>query len=215
MKYDFAHPRFSNGMVTFDEKKPDLLYEFRKAAAFHRYDVRNGNLYSQDKKQIASVYNRFDSVFIHMLKDKKTYRLSSKKDIDLFFNDIKESFNGDNNMKLTEAKEILNKNGYKIEKFPGQEYITAIKEIFPNAEFKKIEGGWICDPEKPDPTIKWAESTVGFKYEDDTLKVWLPDWEHMDDDDYWGGEWTNLYNPKGIKDYVDAVHEEAEKYNLI
>ena len=114
MKYDFAHPRFRNGMVTFDEKKPDLLYEFRKTAAFHRYDVRNGNLYSPDKKQIATVYNRFDSVFIHMLKNKKIYRLSSKKDIDLFFNDIKESFNGDNNMNLIEAKEILNKNGYKL-----------------------------------------------------------------------------------------------------
>ena len=116
MKYDFAHPRFRNGMVTFDEKKPDLLYEFRKAAAFHRYDVRNGNLYSPDKKQIATVYNRFESVFIHMLKDKKTYRLSSKKDIDLFFNEIKENFNVDNNMKLTEAKEILKRAGYIVEK---------------------------------------------------------------------------------------------------
>lgn len=115
MKYDFAHPRFRNGIVTFDEKKPDLLYEFRKEAAFHRYDVRNGILYSPDKKQIATVYNRFESVFIHMLKDKKTYRLSSKKDIDLFFNDIKENFNGDNNMKLTEAKEILKNAGYIVE----------------------------------------------------------------------------------------------------
>ena len=26
MRYDFAHPKFRNGMVTFDEKKPDLLY---------------------------------------------------------------------------------------------------------------------------------------------------------------------------------------------
>ena len=115
MKYDFAHPRFRNGMVTFDEKKPDLLYEFRKAAAFHRYDVRNGILYSPDKKQIATVYNRFDSVFIHMLENKKIYRLSSKKDIDLFFNDLRESFNGDNNMKLDEAKSILENANYIVE----------------------------------------------------------------------------------------------------
>jgi hypothetical protein len=116
MKYDFAHPRFRNGMVTFDEKKPDLLYEFRKAAAFHRYDVRNGILYSPDKKQIATVYNRFDSVFIHMLKNKKIYRLGSKKDIDLFFNDLKESFIGYNNMKLDEALETLKDANMIVEK---------------------------------------------------------------------------------------------------
>ena len=115
-------------------------------------------------------------------------------------------------MELDEAKQILKNNGYKIDKFPGQEYITAIKKIFPNAMFKKVEDGWVCNPEDPDSTIKWEESTVGFKYEDDTLMVWIPDWEHLDDDDYFGGEWTNLYSPKGIKDYVDAVHEEAEKY---
>ena len=63
-------------------------------------------------------------------------------------------------MKLEEAKQILNENGYKIEKFPGQEYITAILKIFPNAKFKKVEDGWVCNPEDPDPTIKWEESCI-------------------------------------------------------
>ena len=40
MRYDFAHPKFRNGMVTFDEKKPDLLYEFRIAASRRKYVLR-------------------------------------------------------------------------------------------------------------------------------------------------------------------------------
>lgn len=40
MRYDFAHPKFRNDMVTFDEKKPDLLYEFRIAASHRKYVLR-------------------------------------------------------------------------------------------------------------------------------------------------------------------------------
>lgn len=48
MKYDFAHPKFKNGMVTFAEKKPDLVYEFRMAAARHKYNLRQ-DMYLYDR----------------------------------------------------------------------------------------------------------------------------------------------------------------------
>lgn len=123
-------------------------------------------------------------------------------------------------MNLNEAKEILKKNGYKIENLPGQEYIDAIKKIFPDAIIKKLKDdktraviSWTCHPEEPDPAIEWEESTIGFYFtEEGDFNVWIPDWEHMEDDEYIGGEWTALYSPKGIKDYVDSVHKEAEQY---
>ena len=58
MKYDFAHPKFKNGMVTFAEKKPDLVYEFRMAAARRKYNLRQDMyLYNPNGEKMAKVEN--------------------------------------------------------------------------------------------------------------------------------------------------------------
>ena len=56
MKYDFAHPKFKNGMVTFAEKKPDLVYEFRQAAFRRKFILRpDMYLYNPSGEKIAKV----------------------------------------------------------------------------------------------------------------------------------------------------------------
>lgn len=118
MKYDFAHPKFRNGMVTFDERKPDLLYEFRQAAIRRHYMLRPDMvLYSPDRERIAKVENYFDILVITKFNDIGSTKLRSRQDIDRFFREMDESFENDykSGMRLNEAKIILENNGYIIE----------------------------------------------------------------------------------------------------
>ncbi len=118
-------------------------------------------------------------------------------------------------MRLDEAKRLLKKAGYKLKEneLPGQEYVKIIKKIYPDAEFKIYSPTeWRCLPEKADPVIEWEESTAGFWYEDGKFSVWMPDWEHLEDEDYWGGEWQNLDIPESIPEYIKQIHKEAEEY---
>ena len=118
MKYDFAHPKFRNGMVTFDERKPDLLYEFRQAAIRRHYTLRPDMvLYSPDRERIAKVENYFDILVITKFNDIGSTKLRSRQDIDRFFREMDESFENDykSGMRLDEAKIILENNGYIIE----------------------------------------------------------------------------------------------------
>lgn len=84
-RYDFAHPKFRNGMVTFDVKKPDLLYEFRQAAIRRHYMLRPDMvLYSPDRERIAKVENYFDILVITKFNDIGSTKLRSRQDIDSF-----------------------------------------------------------------------------------------------------------------------------------
>ena len=118
MKYDFAHPKFRNGMVTFDERKPDLLYEFRQAAIRRHYMLRPDMvLYSPDHERIAKVENYFDILVITKFNDIGSTKLRSRQDIDRFFREIDENteFNKRIGMNLNEAKSVLKSAGYLLE----------------------------------------------------------------------------------------------------
>lgn len=119
MKYDFAHPKFKNGMVIFAEKKPDLLYEFRQAAIRRHYTLRPDMvLYTPDNERLAKVQNYFDILVVTKFDDIGSTKLCSKQDIDRFFREMDESYNykGEHTMTLTEAKQILKAHNYILER---------------------------------------------------------------------------------------------------
>lgn len=119
MRYDFAHPKFKNGMVTFAEKKPDLLYEFRQAAMRRHYVLRPDMvLYTPDHERFAKVENYFDILVVTKFNDIGSTKLRSKQDIDRFFREMDESYDykGEHTMTLTEAKQILKANNYILER---------------------------------------------------------------------------------------------------
>jgi hypothetical protein len=119
MKYDFAHPKFKNGMVTFAEKKPDLLYEFRQAAIRRHYVLRPDMvLYTPSHERLAKVENYFDILVVTKFNDIGSIKLRSKQDIDRFFREMDESYDykGEHTMTLTEAKQILKAHNYILER---------------------------------------------------------------------------------------------------
>lgn len=118
MRYDFAHPKFKNGMVTFAEKKPDLLYEFRQAAMRRHYVLRPDMvLYTPGHERLAKVENYFDILVVTKFNDIGSTKLHSKQDIERFFREMDECYDIKNihQMNLNEAKIILKKNGYILE----------------------------------------------------------------------------------------------------
>lgn len=117
-RYDFAHPKFRNGMVTFDVKKPDLLYEFRQAAIRRRYVLRSDMyLYSPSGERVAKVQNYFDVLVITKPDDIGSTKIRSKQNIEEFFNSLDEcvDYRGGYGMKLDEARRILKENGFICE----------------------------------------------------------------------------------------------------
>lgn len=119
MIYDFSKPQFKNGVVTFDERKPDLLHIFRQTALRQKYVLRTDMiLYSPEKVRIAKVQNYFDMLMVTMLSTRKCKKLYTKKDIERFFQEINENteFNRGVGMNLNEAKQYLKKQGYIVER---------------------------------------------------------------------------------------------------
>ena len=117
MKYDFAHPKFKNGMVTFAEKKPDLVYEFRLAAARHKYILRQDMyLYDNNGEKMAKVENYGNMLLVTMLNnsDMGSHRLRTKRDIEEFFSIYESVEPSSEYMSLNEAKQILEDNGYTL-----------------------------------------------------------------------------------------------------
>lgn len=117
MKYDFAHPKFRNGMVTFDEKKPDLLYEFRIAASRRKYVLRQDMyLYDNNGEKMAKVENYGNMLLVTMLNnsDMGSHRLRTKRDIEEFFSIYESVEPSSEYMSLNEAKQILADNGYTL-----------------------------------------------------------------------------------------------------
>lgn len=118
MRYDFAHPKFKNGLVSFAEKKPDLLHEFRQAAIRRHYVLRPDMvLYTPDHERLAKVENYFDILVVTKFNDIGSTKLCSKQDIDRFFREMDECCDVKNihQMDLNEAKTILKEKGYIIE----------------------------------------------------------------------------------------------------
>ena len=118
MKYDFAHPKFRNGMVTFDEKKPDLLYEFRTAAARRKYILRpDMYLYDNNGEKMAKVENYGHMLLVTMLNDSDmgSHRLRTKRDIEEFFSIYESVEPSSEYMTINEAVQILEDNGYVLD----------------------------------------------------------------------------------------------------
>ena len=118
MKYDFAHPKFKNGMVTFAEKKPDLVYEFRMAAARRKYVLRQDMyLYNPNGEKMAKVENFGHMLLVTMLGDfdMGSHRIRTKADIESFFNMYESTEPESDYMSLNEAKWILKNNGFILD----------------------------------------------------------------------------------------------------
>ena len=101
MKYDFAHPKFRNGQITFDAKEKPLIDIFREQAIRNRMMFRDMVLYNNGEK-ICRIRNWGHA--LEVIIDMKSKWLRSKGDIMLFFNDMKnESFYNEDVEPLNEA----------------------------------------------------------------------------------------------------------------
>lgn len=117
MKYDFAHPKFKNGMVTFDEKKPDLLRIFREVAIRRHYTLRpDMYLYNQAGDRLARVENYGHMLLVTSLGDYDmgSHRIHSKNDIVEFFGLYESTRKEIHGMRLDEAVSLLKENGYNL-----------------------------------------------------------------------------------------------------
>lgn len=107
MKYDFAHPKFKNGQITFGIKEKPLIDIFREYAIRNRMVLRaDMNLY-KDGKEIVHIRNFGHALeLIDLARDgEKTY-LRNKGDIALFFDDLQNNdFYNENVKILDEALE--------------------------------------------------------------------------------------------------------------
>lgn len=178
MKYDFAHPKFKNGMVTFNEKKPDLVYEFRLEAWRREYELKPDMiLYSPDKVRIAKVQNYGHMLLITMLNTKKIKKIFNKMEIEQFFNKINENtvFNRKIGMNLNEAKQILKSAGYLVENSydnkmellhcSGDWNITDLDEYIENVK------DWMIEDKRIDPSqITTVYLNNFYRYEIKILK---------------------------------------------
>lgn len=89
MKYDFAHPKFRNGQVTFDIKEKPLIDIFREQAIRNRLLFRDMVLYNDDK-EISRIRNFGHALeVIDLVGGGKRVYLRSKGDIVLYFDNLK------------------------------------------------------------------------------------------------------------------------------
>ena len=178
MTYDFSNPQFKNGVVTFSERKPDLLHIFRQTALRKKYVLKTDMiLYSPEKVRIAKVQNYFDMLMVTMLSTRKYKKLYTKKDIEQFFREINENteFNRGVGMNLTEAKQYLKKQGYIVER-KGDFYDPSTRPEFYDPEYNAKEVVY-ADVDSDDCDTKGAadvETTKEFikkNYPDANVKV--------------------------------------------
>jgi hypothetical protein len=78
-KYDFAHPKFNRGFVTFPVKEDTLFEKFCKIAQRNRVNVIKSQMVITTKDYTAKVFNRFS--YIEIRKDGKSQMLHNEQEI--------------------------------------------------------------------------------------------------------------------------------------
>ena len=68
-RYDFAHPKFNQGFVTFPVKEEPLFEKFCKLAHRYRVNVIKSQMVITTKDYMAKIFNRFS--YIEIRKDCK------------------------------------------------------------------------------------------------------------------------------------------------
>lgn len=184
MTYDFSNPQFKNGVVTFGERKPDLLHIFRQTALRKKYVLKTDMiLYSPEKVRIAKVQNYFDMLIVTMLSTRKYKKLYTKQDIEKFFREINENteFNRGVGMNLNEAKQYLKKQGYIIER-KGDFYDPSTRPEFYDPDYY-AEDGYDASDEESDCANYAAEVEKYLKtnYPDRKVEV---NYDISDDGEY-------------------------------
>jgi hypothetical protein len=75
-KYDFAHPKFNRGIVTFPVKEEPLFEKFCKLAHRYHVNVIKSQMLISTKDYMAKVFNRFS--YIEIRKDGKSIFLHNE-----------------------------------------------------------------------------------------------------------------------------------------
>ena len=78
-KYDFAHPKFNRGFVTFPTKEDTLFEKFCKIAHRYRVNVIKSQMVITTKDYMAKIFNRFS--YIEIRKDGKSQMLHNEQEI--------------------------------------------------------------------------------------------------------------------------------------
>lgn len=75
----------------------------------------------------------------------------------------------------------------------------------------KFDKSGLLSPEVQDEDV-WEEAYMGFSIQDDIPSVWQPDWENLDDDDYYGGEWVPVNSINEVAEYIKNIPEQRQTY---
>lgn len=87
-KYDFAHPKFNNGFVTFPIKEEPLFEKFCKLAHRYRVNVIKSQMVITTKDYMAKVFNRIS--YIEIRKDCKSIILKNEEQIKTYLEGLRE-----------------------------------------------------------------------------------------------------------------------------
>ena len=87
-KYDFAHPKFNHGFVTFPIKEEPLFEKFCKLAHRYRVNVIKSQMVITTKDYMAKVFNRIS--YIEIRKDCKSIILKNEEQIKAYLEGLRE-----------------------------------------------------------------------------------------------------------------------------
>lgn len=87
-KYDFAHPKFNRGYVTFKVKEEQLFEKFCELAHRYHVNVIKSQMVITTKDYMAKVFNRFS--YIEIRKDCKSIFLKNEEQIKTFLEGLRE-----------------------------------------------------------------------------------------------------------------------------
>ena len=87
-KYDFAHPKFNRGFVTFPVKEEPLFEKFCKLAHRYRVNVIKSQMVITTKDYMAKVFNRIS--YIEIRKDCKSIILKNEEQIKTYLEGLRE-----------------------------------------------------------------------------------------------------------------------------
>lgn len=117
MNYDFGHPKFHNGQVTFPEKEKSLIDIFKQYVTRLKYILKPNMILSKENRDIALVKNWGHALELIMKNGQVPNRqfLRSKRDIESFFAGLNEAYcTSFNKTAIEEAVNVLKNSGYIV-----------------------------------------------------------------------------------------------------
>ena len=86
-KYDFAHPQFNKGFVTFPVKQEPLFEKFCNLARRYRINVIRSQMIVTTTDYTAKVFNRLS--YIEIKHDMKSTILHNETEMENYFRSLK------------------------------------------------------------------------------------------------------------------------------